>query len=125
MHSYKTTVRGLPSEVLLLAANALPAKRHVLYFPGDVQMRKAEMDADLRGGTFEWSKYSLDDTLPALQAAFGAEANIWCLRPARMVYQFACYQQFAFPNLVGASECARMVGLWVRFLARGPQVGSN
>lgn len=103
---YRTTVRGLPSEVLFLPAPQRAA-RHVLFLPGDVQMRRAEMDADLRGGTFEWSAYSLDDSLPALQAAFDPDSHVWCLRPARMVYQFACYQQFASVNLLGAAECAR------------------
>lgn len=104
---YRTAVHGLPSEVLHLRARVARAARHVLFFPGDVQMRRAEMAADLRGGTDEWQRFSLDDSLPALQAAFGADAHVWCLRPARMVYQFACYQQFASVNLLGAAECAR------------------
>ncbi|KAG8458793.1 hypothetical protein KFE25_005220 [Diacronema lutheri] len=101
---YRTAVHGLPSEVLHLRARVARAARHVLFFPGDVQMRRAEMAADLRGGTDEWQRFSLDDSLPALQAAFGADAHVWCLRPARMVYQFACYQQFASVNLLGAAE---------------------
>ncbi|KAJ1620533.1 hypothetical protein T492DRAFT_1077458 [Pavlovales sp. CCMP2436] len=100
---YHTTTNGIPTQVLLLPATA-PAQRHVLFFPGDVQMRRAEMEADLRGGTFEWKQFSLDDSLPALQARFGADAHVWCLRPARMVYQFAAYQQFARVTILGAAS---------------------
>lgn len=95
---------GAATEVLLLAASSLPARRHVLFFPGDAQMRRTEMEADVRHGTFEFSHHSLDDTLPRLQAAFGADAHVWAVRPLRMVYQFACYQQFARVSLIGAAQ---------------------
>lgn len=108
LRTYRVTVNALPCEVLLLPASAAAtADRHLVFFPGDVQMRRAEMDADLRGGSAEWRDFSLDDALPALaRGALGADgrAHVWCLRPARMVYHFAAYQQFAAVTLLGAVQ---------------------
>lgn len=90
--------------VLLLPAGAGRARRHVIYFPGDLQMRRREMEEDLRGGSFEYKAYSLDDTLERLHTLSGGDAHVWCVRPLRMVYQFASFSQFVRVSLLGEAK---------------------